>query len=109
VSTVRALLALGPSGVVLKCGAEGAYVAGQGEPVIHIVAPEITVLDTTGAGDSFGGGFAAAFNRGDTLVRAAAEGAAAAAFALSNPLHRKYRTLEDIRSLADTLETRTLS
>jgi len=108
VETIRALHQLGARRIVLKCGAEGAYVSEAGGPVTYIKAPSVPVLDTTGAGDCFGGGFASAWTRGAPLVRAASEGAAAAALAISSPVDRKYRPLSEVSALADTLEIRSI-
>ena len=59
--SVIALLALGPAGAVVTCGAAGA-VCGQtrdGEAVVtHVAAPHVQPLDTTGAGDAFTGALA---------------------------------------------------
>lgn len=106
VETIKALHQLGAKRIVLKCGAEGAYVSEDGGPVTHIKAPSVPVLDTTGAGDCFGGGFASAWTRGAPLIRAASEGAAAAALAISSPVDRKYRPLSEVSALADMLEIR---
>lgn len=42
--------------VVLKCGAEGAYVH-TARSVVHVAAPSAGVVDTVGAGDSLAAGF----------------------------------------------------
>ncbi len=60
------LLAELTSLVVLKCGADGAY-AYQAGTIIHSPALRVTVVDTTGAGDCFNGGFIAARLRGEPL------------------------------------------
>lgn len=109
VKTLAALHELGAIRIVLKCGAEGAYVSEASGAVTHIRAPIVPVLDTTGAGDCFGGGFAAAWSRGVPLVRAAAEGAAAAALAISSSADGKYRPRSEVSSLADTLEIRSIA
>jgi fructokinase len=57
-AAARALLARGPSTVLLTCGAEGAVaIGGWGE--IPVAAPPVRVVDTIGAGDAFSGGFLA--------------------------------------------------
>jgi fructokinase len=57
-AAARALLELGPQVVLLTRGADGAMAitAAGSEPV---PAPPVTVVDTIGAGDAFGGGFLA--------------------------------------------------
>jgi sugar/nucleoside kinase (ribokinase family) len=51
---------------VVKDGAGGSYIAYKNE-VIHVPAPSVKVVDTTGAGDFFAGGFLAALCRGFDL------------------------------------------
>lgn len=55
-AAARALLAQGPSAVVVTLGAGGALAATH-EGCVHIPAFPCQVVDTTGAGDSFWGGF----------------------------------------------------
>ena len=52
-SAARALLATGPSLVVVTLGAEGAF-AVQFEGEVRAAAPAVKVVDTIGAGDAFG-------------------------------------------------------
>jgi fructokinase len=54
----RALLERGPAVVLLTRGADGATVVTSGEQ-IAVPAPSVSVVDTIGAGDAFGGGFLA--------------------------------------------------
>jgi len=68
----------GVGGCVFKAGAEGAWLAGEGEAV-KIPARSVDVVDTTGCGDSFCAGFGAALVRGWEPERAAHFGAATAA------------------------------
>lgn len=80
----QAFAALGPRRAVVKLGAEGALVH---DAVCDrtFVAPavDVPVTDTTGAGDAYCGGFAAALiDAPDDLVAAAATGVAAASFAV---------------------------
>lgn len=60
---VAALLALGPETVVLTVGADGAHV-GTSDGVQWHRPPQVTVRDTTGAGDTFCGAFMAEIARG---------------------------------------------
>ncbi|MCV3768880.1 carbohydrate kinase family protein [Rhizobium sp. TRM95796] len=85
-AAARAFANLGPSIVVLKLGAEGVLVHERPtDRMIRIPPFPGSVVDTTGAGDSFCGGFLAALlqNRCD-LEQAARAGAVAAAFAVSD-------------------------
>ena len=61
---VKALRRMGVKAVILKAGGDGCYV-GLGDQVVHIPAyPDIPVVDTTGAGDSFVAGFVHALGKG---------------------------------------------
>ncbi len=61
---------LSPGGVVvLKCGAEGAFVHTH-QGVLHVAAPAAEVVDTVGAGDSLAAGFLHARLRGADLAEA---------------------------------------
>ncbi|WP_405007395.1 PfkB family carbohydrate kinase [Kitasatospora purpeofusca] len=80
-TTATALAALG-DGAVVTLGAAGALVAAGGE-LHHVPAPEVAVVDTTGAGDVFCGAFAARLAQGASLPEAAATAVAAGAFAVT--------------------------
>ncbi len=57
-TAAHALLDLGPTAVLLTCGADGAVAIGPwGE--LRVPAPPVRVVDTIGAGDAFTGGFLA--------------------------------------------------
>jgi sugar/nucleoside kinase (ribokinase family) len=73
-----ALRALAPL-VVLKSGADGAWVAHGDRVDIVPAAPVASVVDTTGAGDAFAAGFAVAYAAARDPVAAARAGAIAAA------------------------------
>jgi sugar/nucleoside kinase (ribokinase family) len=66
----QALLALGPSVVVLKLGGEGCLVA-TAEEIHHVPGFSVPVVDTVGAGDSFAPAFIAGWLRGGTLRNSA--------------------------------------
>ncbi|MCT9088264.1 PfkB family carbohydrate kinase [Streptomyces sp. ASQP_92] len=68
--------------VAVTLGAAGALVAVAGEIVARVAAPEVTALDSTGAGDAFTGGFLAARLRGATPAEAAEAGCRAGALAV---------------------------
>jgi ribokinase len=82
----RQLADLGPSLVVIKQGADGVTVFDAARnAMVEVPAIAGPVLDTTGAGDSFCGAFTAVYSRSpDDPVRAAAAGAAAASFTVSD-------------------------
>nr|WP_283163667.1 sugar kinase [Brenneria tiliae] len=60
---------------IFKAGADGSYVFGQ-DFALHIPAYRVPVVDTTGCGDSYCGGFIAGLARGWDLERACRLGAA---------------------------------
>jgi ribokinase len=65
-SVTQALLARGPSTVVLKHGAAGCTVATARRTIKH-PGFKVTVVDTVGAGDSFAAAFIAGWLRGGSL------------------------------------------
>lgn len=64
VRLIEALLALAHGDVVLTIGGDGALLGGPGRPHLHVPAPAVPVLDTTGAGDAFCGALAVALAQG---------------------------------------------
>ncbi len=95
----HSILSLGVSGVVLKMGSRGAYVATAGsETQIHPFPVEAT--DTTAAGDVFNGAFAVGLLRGRTAVESARFASAAAAISVTRPgAQRSAPTMAEVEDL----------
>lgn len=74
----RELQAMGPEKVVIKLGRRGSILYGDGEPIRVGVFPVETVVDATGAGDTFGGGLIAALAAGEDDREALINGTALA-------------------------------
>ena len=85
----RAILALGPETVVVKMGEHGAFLQGRGEYFACPAYPTEAVVDPTGAGDTFAGGFMGALTRMGRLTdanlrRAVVYGCVLASFAVED-------------------------
>lgn len=81
-SALDGLLESSPT-VIIKCGSEGAIGKSRGGEVIKIPALPTVVVDTTGAGDSFAGGFIASWLENPDLKSCMQAGASAAAQCVS--------------------------
>ena len=83
----RRLLDRAPrAGVLVRAGKAGCYVALRAEPdPVHLPAPLVKAVDSTGAGDAHAGVFLAALADGRDPLQAAARANAAAAFAVTRP------------------------
>lgn len=79
---VKRLHELGPATVIATLGEQGAVVW-HGDGVERVPAPTVDVVDTTGAGDSFCGAFAARLVSGDDPVAATRYGVAAGSLAVT--------------------------
>lgn len=79
-----ALLELGPRSVVVTLGADGALVADR-SGTVHVPAPQVEAVDTTGAGDAFAGALSASLAAGEQLVDAARIAVRVAADAVTRP------------------------
>lgn len=77
-----ALLAQGPRHVLLTLGASGVWMAAA-ESSRHFPAPAVKAVDSTAAGDTFIGGFAAAIAAGEDLQSAIRVGQRAAALSVT--------------------------
>jgi ribokinase len=76
------LIKEGVPAVVVKCGSRGTVVGTSDGLRVKIPAPDVAVVDPTGAGDSFCGGLLAGLALGDDLADAARRGSATAGAAL---------------------------
>src|SRR5215217_2491542 len=76
------LLSSGPRSAVITIGEDGAVLA-DGESVENLPAPEVEVVDTTGAGDAFVGALATQLARGASLQEAVAYAVRAGAAAVT--------------------------
>jgi ribokinase len=81
-SAAPELLSAGPRSAVITIGENGAVLA-DGESVEHLPAPEVDVVDTTGAGDAFVGALATQIARGASLQEAVAYAVRAGAAAVT--------------------------
>lgn len=79
VSAMRELQRGGAERVLVTRAEKPALLLDETGEVVEVVAPELDVVDSAGAGDSFVGAFAAVVADGGTVVDAAAMGAAAGA------------------------------
>ena len=64
--------------VVLTVGSRGLWLCAQGPPEFHHVVVLEEVVDSTGAGDFFAGGFLSAWLRGESMAVSVAWGSQAA-------------------------------
>lgn len=82
---MRRLSTITSAEVILRNGADGAYIS-AGEGVLHVPADRVAnVVDTTAAGDAFAGGYLAARLAGEAPSRAAAIGNQLAAQVIQVP------------------------
>ena len=85
VEAARDLVRSGARAVAVKVGARGSIVVDADGRVSHVPAFPADVVDPTGAGDSYCGGFLAGLHETGKLVRAAAYGTVAASFVVEQP------------------------
>ncbi|MDJ0933084.1 PfkB family carbohydrate kinase [Breoghania sp.] len=106
-SIFRDLCAAGVRTVVFKAGADGVLVQ-IGNELWQVPAYSGDVIDPTGAGDAFCGGFLAEWSITGDLIEAAALGSAATSFAVAtaDPLHLAGVGPEQTRSRARDLHAR---
>lgn len=90
------LLELGPRAVVVTLGARGAAVVTR-SGVLEVPAPEVDVVDTTGAGDAFAGALAVRLAEGRELVDAVGFAVRVAAFSVTRAgAQPSYPTLAEL-------------
>ena len=77
------LLSRGPRHLVIKLGAQGAYLATRAGLRRHIPAYKVRAVDTTAAGDAFNGALAVALLQGKDPVEAATFASAVAALSVT--------------------------
>lgn len=88
------------SGVVLKMGARGAFLAGSDGLRQQIQAFPVTAVDTTAAGDAFNGAFAVGLMMGRSPEESARFAAAASAVSVTRPgAQPSMPTMEDVDRL----------
>ncbi len=80
VASCYKLLEMGPETVVVKRGESGAFLCSHRITAALPAYPVRKVVDPTGAGDSFAGGFLGALARGESLPKAMAVGIAVSSF-----------------------------
>lgn len=92
---VEALLAEGMASVVMTLGGAGALVS-DGGPVLHVAAPRVPVVDTTGAGDAFVGALASRLAAGEHLDAAVRFAVRVGSYAVQHTgAQPSYPTLRD--------------
>lgn len=81
-SAANQLIAMGAGKVIITLGAQGSLFA-NGKGFEHFPAPKVKAVDTTAAGDTFVGGFAAALASGKSEAEAIRYGQIAAALSVT--------------------------
>jgi sugar/nucleoside kinase (ribokinase family) len=95
-----ALLAAGVDVVALRMGEAGSLVASRDRPPVRVVAwPGAKVVDVTGAGNGYCGGFLVGLAETGDLAQAARYGAVSASFALEQ--FGALFSLDDLRARAE--------
>lgn len=84
-TAAQALLARGVGAVVITLGANGAYYRDGGQSLHQPVISAGPVVETTGAGDAFNGGFAVALSEGMPIAEALRFGCATAGISVTRP------------------------
>ena len=91
------LIKAGAGKVIITLGSEGALFA-DGQAFEHLLAPKVQAVDTTAAGDTFVGGFAAALASGKSEAEAIRFGQVAAALSVTRAgAQPSIPTLHDVQ------------
>jgi ribokinase len=86
--------------VLVALGSAGAVLARRGMPPVRVPAPVVSAVDTTAAGDTFRGVFAAALARGDDPVESVRLACAAGSLAVQRPgAQASVATADETRAL----------
>ncbi|MCE1179142.1 MAG: carbohydrate kinase family protein [Micrococcales bacterium] len=110
VAAARALHDRGIEHVWVRRGTSGSLLASRDGSAVCIAAPRVDALDVTGAGDSMTGAFVHALLRGDSPVRAAVFGQAAAGLTVqSSETVRPDITEGAVDALSADIQTTQLS
>jgi ribokinase len=92
------LIAMGAGKVIITLGAQGSLFA-NGQSFEHFPAPKVQAVDTTAAGDTFVGGFAAALAAGKSEAEAIRYGQIAAALSVTRAgAQPSIPTLSDVQA-----------
>ena len=92
------LIAMGTGKVIITLGSQGALFA-DGHGFTHYPAPKVKAVDTTAAGDTFVGGFAAALAAGKSEAEAIGFGQVAAALSVTRAgAQPSIPTLSDVQA-----------
>ena len=92
------LIAMGAGKVIITLGAQGSLIA-NGKGFEHFPAPKVKAVDTTAAGDTFVGGFAAALAAGKSEADAIRFGQVAAALSVTRAgAQPSIPTLSDVQA-----------
>lgn len=82
--SIKEVLSMGPEKVIVKFGSKGAKCFSKGENIAVGVYPVKKVIDPTGAGDVFGGGFISGLVDGLSIKEAMLRGSALASFCIED-------------------------
>ena len=82
--SIKEVLSMGPEKVIVKFGSKGAKCFSENENIAVGVYPVKEVIDPTGAGDVFGGGFISGLVDGLSIKEAMLRGSALASFCIED-------------------------